>query len=144
MNHQTFHAKNHEVERHWRVVDATDQVLGRLSVKLAVVLMGKDKPQYTPHHDVGDFIVVTNAEKIRMTGRKAESKFHKSYSGYPSGQRQRSYQWMIENRPEKLIQLAVRRMLPKNRLARQQLTKLKVYRGSEHPHQAQSPQPMSV
>ena len=144
MNHQTFHAKNHEVERHWRVVDATDQVLGRLSVKLAVVLMGKDKPQYTPHHDVGDFIVVTNAEKIRMTGRKAESKFHKSYSGYPSGQRQRSYQWMIENRPEKLIQLAVRRMLPKNRLARQQLTKLKGYRGSEHPHQAQSPQPMSV
>jgi len=144
MNRQTFHAKNHEVERHWRVVDATDQVLGRLSVKLAVTLMGKDKPQYTPHHDVGDFVVVTNAEKIRLTGRKAESKFYKTYSGYPSGQRQRSYQWMIENRPEKLIELAVRRMLPKNRLARQQLSKLKVYRGSDHPHQAQSPQPMNV
>lgn len=144
MNRQTFHAKNHEVERHWRVIDATDQVLGRLSVKLAVALMGKDKPQYTPHHDVGDFIVVTNAEKIRLTGHKAESKFYKTYSGYPSGQRQRSYQWMIENRPEKLIELAVRRMLPKNRLARQQLSKLKVYRGSDHPHQAQSPQPMNV
>ena len=144
MNRQTFHAKNHEVPRQWRIVDGTDQVLGRLSTRLAVILMGKDKPEYTPHHDVGDFVIVTNAEKLRLTGSKPDQKFAKSYSGYPSGQKQRSYRWMLEHRPERLLELSVRRMLPKNRLGRHQLGKLKIYRGEKHPHQAQSPVPLAV
>ncbi|MBH07378.1 MAG: 50S ribosomal protein L13 [Phycisphaeraceae bacterium] len=144
MNRQTFQAKNNEVERQWHVVDASDQILGRLSAKLAVILMGKNKPQYTPHHDVGDFVVVTNADKIRLTGSKLDQKFFQRYSRYPSGLKSRSYRWMIENRPELLLERAVRRMLPKNRLARRQLTKLKIYRGSQHPHQAQNPQPLVV
>lgn len=144
MNRQTYHAKNNEVEQQWRLVDASDQILGRLSTKLAVVLMGKDKPQYTPHHDVGDFVIVTNAEKIRLTGKKADHKILKRYSGYPSGQTTRTYRWMMEHRPEELIRNSVRRMLPKNRLARQMLKKLKIYRGDTHPHQAQHPEPMAL
>ena len=144
MNRQTFHAKNHEVPRRWHIVDGTDQVLGRLSVRLAVILMGKDKPEYTPHHDVGDFVIVTNAEKLRLTGSKPDQKFVQTYSGYPSGQKQRSYRWMLEHRPERLLELSVRRMLPKNRLGRQQLGKLKIYRGEKHPHKAQSPAPLAT
>jgi len=144
MNRQTYHAKNNEVEQQWHLVDASDRVLGRLSTKLAVVLMGKHKPQYTPHHDVGDFIIVTHAEKIRLTGNKADQKMFRRFSGYPSGQTTRSYRWMLEHRPEELIRHSVRRMLPKNRLARQMLKKLKIYRGDEHPHQAQQPSPMAV
>lgn len=142
MNRQTFHAKNNEVAQDWWVVDASDQVLGRLASRLAVILMGKHKPEYTPHHDVGDFVVVTNASKLRMTGNKADQKFDKHFSGYPSGQTVRSYRWMLENRPERLLETAVRRMLPKNKLAAQMLKKLKVYSGEEHPHQAQQPQPL--
>jgi large subunit ribosomal protein L13 len=143
MNRQTYHAKNNEVPQDWLLVDATDLVLGRLCTELAVILMGKHKPQYTPHHDVGDFIVVTHAEKIRMTGKKLDQKVAKRFSGYPSGQRVRSYRWMLEHRPEELIRHAVRRMLPKNRIARQMLKKLKIYRGAEHPHQAQQPRPLT-
>ncbi len=144
MNRQTYHAKNGEIDREWHLVDATDLILGRLSARLAVILMGKHKPQYTPHHDVGDFVVVTNVGRIRLTGSKPDQKMFQSYSGYPGGLRQVSYRWMLENRPEKLLQRAVRRMLPRNRIARKQLAKLKIYRGSDHPHQAQQPQPLAV
>ena len=144
MNRQTYLAKNDEVARQWLLVDATDQILGRLSVKLAVILMGKHKPEYTPHHDVGDFVVVTNVEKLRLTGKKLDAKFFQSYSHYPGGQKSRSYRWMLEHRPETLLSRSVRRMLPKNRLARRQLAKLKIYQGSDHPHQAQLPEPLAL
>ena len=142
MNRQTYHAKPSVVDRRWHIVDATDQVLGRLSVQLAIVLMGKHKPEYTPHCDVGDFIVVTNAEKMKLTGSKLDTKYFQTYSGHPSGQKAHSYRRMIEHNPEKLLRRSVGRMLPKNRLARRQLLKLKVYRGSEHPHHAQVPTPL--
>lgn len=144
MNRQTYLAKNDEVSRSWIHVDAADQILGRLSTRLATILMGKNKPEYTPHTDVGDFVVVTNAQQIRLTGSKLDQKFYQTYSGYPSGQKQHSYRWMLEHKPEKLLENAVRRMLPKNRLARKQLAKLKIYRGAEHPHQAQNPQPLEL
>lgn len=144
MNRQTYQAKNQEVPRKWLHVDATDQILGRLATRLAVVLMGKHKPQYTPHHDVGDFIVVTNADKIRMTGDKLDQKFFQTYSRYPGGQKRTSYRTMVQNKPELLIERAVRRMMPRNKLARQQLKKLKIYAGSDHPHQAQLPEPFDV
>lgn len=144
MNRQTYLAKNNEVPRQWRQLDATDQVLGRLATRVATILMGKDKPQYTPHHDVGDFVVVINAEKLRLTGAKLDQKFHKTYSGYPSGLRTYSYRWMLEHKPDLLLRIAVKRMLPKNKLAAHMLNKLKVYRGSEHPHQAQQPQLVSA
>ena len=144
MNRQTFLAKNNEVPRRWLVVDATDQVMGRLSSRLATILMGKHKPEYTPHHDVGDFVIVTNVEKMRMTGNKADIKFFQTYSGYPGGQKNFSYRWMLEHKPELLLERSVRRMLPKNKLAAQMLGKLKIYRGSEHPHQSQQPEKLAV
>lgn len=144
MNRQTYLAKNHEVPRRWRQIDATDQVLGRLAAQIAVILMGKDKPEYTPHHDVGDFVVVTNATKIRVTGRKLDGKFFETYSGYPGGRKTFSYRQMLEQKPELLLERAVRRMMPRNRLSRQMLSKLKVYRGEEHPHQAQQPQAVEL
>ncbi|MBI1335331.1 MAG: 50S ribosomal protein L13 [Phycisphaera sp.] len=141
MNRQTYIAKNNEVKQDWWVVDATDMVLGRLSVKIANVLTGKHKPTYTPHHDVGDFVVVTNADKLRVTGNKPDIKFFQTYSGYPSGQKNFSYRWMLEHKPELLLERSVRRMMSKGKLSRAQLKKLKIYRGAEHPHQAQQPQP---
>ena len=144
MNRQTYLAKNDEIPRRWRHVDATDQVLGRLAARLAFTLMGKDKPEYTPHHDVGDFVVVTNVEKLRLTGRKGEQKFFQTYSGYPGGQKQYSYRQMLEQKPELLLERAVWRMMPRGPQARQQLKKLKVYRGPDHPHQAQRPEPMTL
>ena len=144
MNRQTYLAKNGEVERHWQTVDATDQVLGRMATQIAMTLMGKDKPTYTPHHDVGDFVIVLNAEKVKVTGSKLDLKFYKTFSRHPGGLKQYSFRWMLENKPELLIQNAVRRMLPKNKLARHMLKKLKVYRGTEHPHQAQQPEPVAV
>lgn len=144
MNRQTYQAKNNEVPQDWLVVDATDQVLGRLASRIAVILMGKHKPQYTPHQDVGDFVVVLNAEKIRLTGDKLDGKFYETFSGHPSGRKTTSYRKMIEDKPELLIEAAVRRMLPKNKLASKMLGKLKVYRGGEHPHQAQNPQPLEL
>ncbi len=141
---QTTLAKNNEVDRNWYVVDATDQILGRLSVQIATILMGKNKPEYTPHHDVGDFVIVTNAEKIRLTGAKLDQKFHETFSGHPSGRKTYSYRWMLQNKPEQLIENAVRRMLPKNKLASAQFSKLKVYRGADHPHQAQRPEPLGL
>jgi len=140
MNRQTYLAKNDEVQRTWLLVDATNQVLGRMATRLATILMGKHKPQYTPHTDVGDFVVVTNVTKIQLTGSKADQKMYQRYSGHPGGLKQFSYRWMLEHKPERLLENAVRRMMPKNRLARKQLTKLKIYRGVDHPHTAQQPE----
>jgi large subunit ribosomal protein L13 len=139
---QTTFAKAGDIDKTWRHVDADGRRLGRVAVEIATVLMGKHRPDYTPHIDCGDFVVVTNAEKIVLTGKKAEQKIKTSYSGYPGGLRVRTYGELIENRPEFVVEDAVRRMLPKGRLGRRMLKKLKVYRGAEHPHQAQQPVPL--
>ncbi len=139
-----FQAKRGEVPRNWYRVDAEGLVLGRLATKLATVLMGKHKPTYTPHIDTGDFVVVTNAEKVKVTGRKAEQKEYDSYSYYPSGRKVRSFAEVQQKHPDRIIKYAVRRMLPKSAMGRRLLTKLKVYRGSEHPHQAQQCQPLDL
>lgn len=144
MNRQTTIVTTEQAPRDWMLVDATDQVLGRLSAKLAMILMGKTKPQYTPNADCGDFVVVTNVEKLIIKGSKPQKKFFQTYSGYPSGQKRFSYEWMIENKPELLLERSVRRMLPKNKLASAMLKKLKIYQGGEHPHQAQNPKPVSL
>ena len=134
-------AKAGEVEQAWFIVDGTDQVLGRLASDIAVVLMGKNKPQYTPHCDVGDFVVVTNVDKIKMTGTKMDDRHYTWYTGYP-GLRLESYGDRQNRKPEDLLYHAVRRMLPKNKIARQMIKKLKLYAGPDHPHQAQQPQPI--
>ena len=131
-------------ERNWLVVDATGKTLGRLATQIADALRGKRKPAYTPHIDTGDFVVVVNAEKVAVTGNKREQKRYYRHSGYPGGLRSRTLDDMLERRPEEVLRLAVRGMLPKNRLARKQLTKLKIYAGPEHPHEAQKPQPMEI
>lgn len=136
----TYLAKPGELQAQWFVVDATDQVLGRLAAKIARVLQGKNKPTYTPHVDTGDYVIVLNADKIKVTGSKSEHREYQTYSGYPSGLRIYSYERMNRESPEKVIELAVRRMLPKSKLGRNMLHKLKVYRGGEHDHQAQQPQ----
>ena len=136
---KTFVAKKGEVERKWHLVDATDQVLGRLASDIAVILMGKHRPDYTPHVDTGDFVVVTNAEKVTMTGSKLDVRHYTWYTGYP-GLRLESYRDRQARKPEDLIYHAVRRMLPKNKLAAQMIKKLKIYAGPEHPHQAQQPE----
>jgi len=135
LRRQTFMAKKGDVERTWREVDATGVPLGRLASEIAVVLMGKHRPEYTPHVDVGDFVIVTNASKVALTGKKADHKLKLKYTGYPGGQKAEPYGSVRERRPDLLISDAVRRMLPKNRLGRQMLKKLKVYSGAEHPHQ---------
>jgi large subunit ribosomal protein L13 len=144
MNRQTFLAKNNEVPREWVEIDATDQVLGRLAVRIATILMGKHKPQYTPHHDVGDFVVVTNASKIALTGAKLDAKLFQTFSGHPGGRRVYTYRTMLQDNPRLLLERAVRRMMPRNKLARHMLKKLKVYSGAEHPHQAQQPQALQL
>ena len=142
---KTYMAKTaDQSSRQWYVVDATDQVLGRMASKLATILMGKHKPVYTPHIDMGDFVVVINAEKIVLTGRKAEQKFEKRYSGYPGGLRQVPYGEVLEKHPERLVEMAVKRMLPKSHLGQAMFTKLKVYAGSDHPHIAQCPKPFEL
>ncbi|MCP3902629.1 MAG: 50S ribosomal protein L13 [Planctomycetes bacterium] len=144
MPRQTTFAKPGEVQPRWHSVDAEGKVLGRMATGIATVLMGKHRPEYTPHVECGDFVVVTNAGKVVLTGRKAEQKMYKTYSGYPGGQRERSYGTLLETRPELVIEQAVRRMLPKNRLGRKMIRKLKVYAGTDHPHHAQCPEPLSV
>ena len=144
MNRQTTLAKNDPSPQAWWIVDATDMIMGRLSTKIAMILMGKTKPTYTPHHLVGDGVVVINVDKMRMTGNKAEQKTFQTYVFYPSGQKNFTYKWMMENKPEMLLERSVRRMLPKNKLAAKMLKSLKIYKGSEHPHQAQMPQAMAV
>jgi large subunit ribosomal protein L13 len=141
---KTFVATPATRERNWLVVDATGQTLGRLATQIADALRGKRKPEYTPHCDTGDFVIVVNAEKISVTGNKREEKRYYRHSGYPGGLRSRSLNDMLERQPEEVIRKAVKGMLPRNRLGRAQLTKLKVYAGPDHPHQAQKPEPMEI
>ncbi len=135
----TYMPKPGEVQANWHVVDATDQVLGRLASRIAHILQGKNKPTYTPHVDTGDFVIVLNADKVRVTGNKAEVTEYDTYSRYPGGRNIYSYKRMKELHPEKVVELAVRRMLPKSKMGRNILGKLKIYKGTEHPHQAQQP-----
>ena len=140
---KTYMAKPDEVEAQWWLVDATGKVVGRLASDIAVILMGKNKPTYTPHVDTGDFVVVTNVEKVVFTGKKWEKKQYTWYTGYP-GQKSESAARRMERKPEMILHEAVRRMLPKNKLATKMLSKLKLYVGSEHPHQAQQPEPIEL
>ena len=144
LRRQTYSAKPGDVVKKWHVVDAESVSLGRLAADIAVVLMGKHRPEYTPHIDTGDFVIVTNASKVQLTGNKATQKYRKTYTGYPGGQKLETFGSLRERRPETLIEDAVRRMLPKTRLGRQMIKKLKVYPGTEHPHQAQQPEAMTV
>ncbi len=141
---KTYRVKPEEVQRKWYVVDADGKVLGRLASEIAKLLRGKHKPYYQPDVDCGDFIVVVNAEKIRVTGRKLDQKIYYRHSNYPGGLKERNLRWMLENKPEEVIRLAVKRMLPKNRLGHRMLKRLKVYRGAEHPHSAQKPEPLEI
>jgi large subunit ribosomal protein L13 len=135
----TYMPKPGEIVANWHVVDATDQVLGRLAARVSLILQGKHKPTFTRHVDTGDFVVIVNADKVKVTGRKADVLEYQTYSRYPGGQKTYSYKRMLELHPEKLVELAVRRMLPKNKLGRNILGKLKVYKGEKHPHSAQQP-----
>jgi large subunit ribosomal protein L13 len=139
---KTWTAKTHEIERRWYVVDAEGQTLGRLATRIADTLRGKRKPEYTPHIDTGDFVVVVNAEKIAVTGNKLKQKIYYRHSGYPGGLRERTLAEELDRRPTEVLRKAVKGMLPRNRLARQQITKLKIYAGPEHPHEPQNPQPL--
>ena len=139
---KTYNAKPGEVARDWYVVDATGLTLGRLATQIADTLRGKRKPQFTPHVDTGDFVIVVNAEKIQVTGNKLDQKRYYRHSGYPGGLRSRMLREQLERRPTEVLRVAVKGMLPKNRLARQQITKLKIYAGPEHPHEAQNPKPL--
>ena len=138
---QTYSAKPGEVSQSWFVVDASKETLGRLASRIATVLRGKHKAQFTPHVDVGDFVVVVNASHVNLTGEKLDRKFYHRYSGYPGGLRSADARTVRADDPERMIREAVKGMLPKNRLAREQIKKLKVYGGTEHPHAAQNPQP---
>lgn len=141
---KTFVAKPSNRQRDWLVVDADGQTLGRLATQIADALRGKRKPDFTPHIDTGDFVVVINAEKIRVTGDKLNQKTYWRHSGYPGGIKSRTLAEMLEKQPEEVIRKAVRGMLPRNKLGRAQLVKLKVYAGPEHPHHAQQPKPMEI
>lgn len=141
---RTYTPKPGDVQRNWYVIDATDIVLGRLASHVATLLRGKHKPTFAPHVDGGDFVIVINAEKIALTGNKREQKLAYSHSGFPGGLRATRYADFIEKSPTKVIEKAVRGMLPKSTLGREQLGKLKVYAGSEHPHAAQQPQPFEI
>ncbi len=141
---KTWTAKATDVERRWYVVDAEGETLGRLATRIADTLRGKQKPTYTPHVDTGDFVVVVNAEKIGVTGQKLDQKRYFRHSGYPGGIRSRTLREQLERRPTEVIRTAVKGMLPRNKLARRQITKLKVYAGPNHPHEAQNPQPLKM
>ncbi len=136
----TYFPKQGEIVRKWYVVDANGQTLGRLASQVARILIGKENPRYTPFLDTGDHVIVINAEKVRMTGEKAESKGYQHYTGYPGGVKTEAYKKRLVRRPEAVIEAAVKRMLPKNKLAAHMLSKLNVYQGDKHPHQAQKPQ----
>jgi len=141
---KTFVAKEHEVDKKWYLVDAGEKVLGRLATEIAVILRGKNKPIFTPHMDAGDYVVVVNADKVILTGNKLEKKIYYRHSGYPGGLKKTTAGDMLEKKPERLIRLAVKGMLPKNSLGRRQLTKLKVYAGPNHHHQAQQPEKLEI
>jgi large subunit ribosomal protein L13 len=139
---KTYSAKPGEITREWYLIDAEGKTLGRLATQIADTLRGKRKPQYTPHVDTGDFVIVVNAEKIHVTGNKLDQKRYYRHSGYPGGLRSRTLREQLDRRPTEVLRVAVKGMLPKNRLARQQITKLKIYAGPEHPHEAQNPKPL--
>jgi large subunit ribosomal protein L13 len=141
---RTYSAKPQEIQREWFVVDAQGQTLGRLATQVATILRGKHKPFYTPHVDCGDFVIVVNAEKVRVTGKKLDQKIYYRHSGYPGGLKQVSLRRQLEIHPERVVEAAVRGMLPKNRLGRKLFKKLKVYAGPTHPHQAQKPKTLNI
>ena len=141
---KTWTAKPGEITRRWYVVDAEGQTLGRLATRIADTLRGKGKPEYTPHVDSGDFVVVVNAEKIHVTGNKLDQKLYHRHSGYPGGLRSRTLRDQLERRPTEVLRKAVKGMLPRNKLAAQQIGKLKIYAGPEHPHAAQDPEPLET
>ena len=144
MNEKTYSPKASEIERQWYVVDATDKILGRLASEVAQVLRGKRKPSFTPHADVGDHVIVINAEKVRVTGNKAEQKVYYRHTGYPGGIRSTTYNELMEKHPERIVQKAVWGMLPHNTLGRSIFKKLRVYAGGEHRHVAQKPVPLEL
>ena len=141
---KTYMAKAEEVQRKWYVVDATDLVLGRLASHVANILRGKNKPTYTPNVDTGDFVIIVNCDKVRLTGKKLEKKFHIYHTGYVGGLKQVQYKKLMEEKPEKAVLLAVKGMLPKNSMGRNQLKRLRVFAGAEHPHTAQKPEELVI
>jgi len=141
---KTFVAKEHEIQKNWHLIDASDKVLGRLATEIATILRGKNKPIFTPHMDAGDYVVVVNAERVVLTGNKLEKKAYYRHSGYVGGLKKTTAKEMLEKKPENLIKLAVKGMLPKTSLGRRQLTKLKVYTGPDHPHQAQKLEKLEI
>jgi large subunit ribosomal protein L13 len=141
---KTYNPKPGEIQRDWLIVDAEGKTLGRLATQIAERLRGKNKPQFAPHVDIGDFVVVVNAEKIAVTGKKLEQKIYYKHSGYPGGLRERTLKEQLNRQPTEVLRKAVKGMLPRNRLGRQQLTKLKIYAGPEHPHDAQAPTTLEV
>ncbi len=140
----TYMPKPGEVKQNWHIIDATDQILGRLAARIAMIVQGKTKPTYTPHVDTGDCVVVINAEKIKVTGSKAETNEYDTYSSYPGGRHVYSYHEMVTKHPEKVVELAIRRMLPKSKMGANILGKVKIYRGAEHPHAAQQPKKLEL
>ena len=141
---RTFTQKQEEIARNWYIVDAEGETLGRLASRIAPILKGKHKPVYTPHMDCGDYVIIVNAEKVRVTGRKMDQKLYYRHSGYPGGLRSISLKDQLAKRPERVLQAATRGMSPKNKLGRRMLKKLKVYAGDSHPHQAQQPRPLEL
>lgn len=141
---KTYSAKQHEIARQWYVVDAQDRILGRMATRIADVLRGKHKPCYTPNVDTGDFVVVVNAEKVILTGKKPQQKIYQRYSGYPGGLKRIKFADMQKKFPERIVRLAVQRMVPNNRLGRKMMQKLKIYSGPNHPHEAQKPEALSL
>jgi large subunit ribosomal protein L13 len=141
---KTYSAKKEDIERQWVVIDAQDQILGRLATRVATILRGKNKPIFTNHVDTGDFVIIVNAEKVRLTGNKLDAKMYYRHSGYPGGIKGMTAREMLVRKPEQVIKIAVKGMLPKNRLASQVITKLKVYAGPDHPHKAQQPEKIVI
>ncbi|MCI0642877.1 MAG: 50S ribosomal protein L13 [Gemmataceae bacterium] len=140
----TFMAKKGETEQGWHLIDATDQVVGRLAVVIANILRGKHRPVYTPNQDTGEFVIVVNVDKIKFTGKKWQQKSYQSYSHYPGGLKTRTAEQLRQKHPERILEAAVRRMVPRNRLGRKQMEKLKMYKGADHPHQAQEPKKLEL
>jgi large subunit ribosomal protein L13 len=139
-----YQAKAQELTKQWYVIDATDQVVGRLAAQIAPILMGKHRPTYTPHIDTGDYVIVTNVDKVVFTGNKWQQKSYQRYTGHPGGQKDEQAWKLFQRRPERILQLAVQRMMPKNKIGRHMLSKLKLYVGPQHPHQAQGPIPLEA
>jgi large subunit ribosomal protein L13 len=140
----TFMAKKGQLPQRWFLIDATDQVVGRLAVQIATILRGKHRPEYTPHLDTGEYVIVINAAKVRFTGKKLQTKSYQWYTRYPGGLKEISARDLLATHPERILYEAVRRMVPRNKLGRQQMTKLKIYAGPQHPHQAQQPQDFTL